>query len=66
MRFPDIQPLSAETHALALSIARDHSFAFYDALIVASAVESGCETLLSEDMQDGRDISGIRIVNPFA
>jgi predicted nucleic acid-binding protein len=39
---------------------------FYDALIVASALEAGCTTLLSEDIQDGRVIDGrLTIRNPF-
>jgi len=38
----------------------------YDALIVASALEAGCTTLVSEDMQDGRVIDGrLTIRNPF-
>jgi len=35
------------------------------ALIVASAIEAGCDTLFSEDMQHGRKIGGLAIVNPF-
>lgn len=38
---------------------------FWDALIVASAQTLGCAMLLSEDMQHGRLIDGLRIVNPF-
>ena len=39
----------------------------YDAMIVAAALEGGCETLLSEDMQDGLSIFGeLRIKNPFS
>lgn len=64
-RFPDVAPLTAETHATALALARDHTLAFYDALIVAAAIEAGCETLYSEDMQHGHSISGLTIVNPF-
>jgi predicted nucleic acid-binding protein len=48
-----------------LALARDHSFAFYDALIVAAAIEAGCDTLFSEDMQHGRVIGGLTIRNPF-
>ena len=65
-RFPDVVPLTADTHAAALALARDHSFAFYDALIVAAAIEAGCDTLWSEDMQNGRVIGGLTIRNPFA
>ena len=64
--FDAVLPLTIETHQIALALARDHNFAFYDALIVASALEAGCETLFSEDLQDGRAIGGLRIVNPFA
>jgi predicted nucleic acid-binding protein len=38
---------------------------WYDSLIVAAALESGCRILYSEDMQDGLDIDGMTIVNPF-
>lgn len=38
---------------------------FWDALIVRAALESGASTLYSEDMQHGRSIEGIRVVNPF-
>jgi predicted nucleic acid-binding protein len=43
-----------------------HRLAFWDALIVVSAQHSGTERLLSEDLQDGRRIAGVRIANPFA
>jgi predicted nucleic acid-binding protein len=64
-RFPEVVPLTAETHAAAVVIARDHGLAFYDALIVAAALEAGCDTLFSEDMQDGCAIGGVTIRNPF-
>jgi predicted nucleic acid-binding protein len=58
-------PLTAKTNRVALALARDHSIAFYDALIVAAAIEAGCDTLFSEGMQSGRTIGGLAIVNPF-
>ncbi|MCK1385893.1 PIN domain-containing protein [Bradyrhizobium sp. 21] len=61
----DIAPITLDTHLSALALARTHGFAFYDALIVASAIEAGCDTLYSEDMQHGRSIGGLTIVNPF-
>ena len=63
--FPDVIPITKEINAAALALARDHSFAFYDALIVAAASEAGCDTLYSEDMQHGRSIGSLAIVNPF-
>jgi predicted nucleic acid-binding protein len=38
---------------------------FWDALIVAAASFSGASTLLTEDLQEGADIGGVLIVNPF-
>ncbi len=39
---------------------------FWDALIVASALKSGATRILSEDLNAGQLIAGIRIENPFA
>jgi predicted nucleic acid-binding protein len=61
----DILPITLATHDSAVALARDHGLAFYDALIVASAIEAGCDILYSEDMQHGRSIGGLAIVNPF-
>ena len=63
------KPLSmgVGTHDAAAGIAARDGLAFYDALIVASALEGGCATLLTEDMQDGRVMGGrLTIRNPFA
>ena len=49
----------------AWSIADDASISHWDALIVAAALHQGCETLLSEDLQHGQIIEGVRVVNPF-
>jgi predicted nucleic acid-binding protein len=43
--FHDIVPMTSATHVSAVTLARDHRFAFYDALIVAAALEAGCDTL---------------------
>ena len=61
----DILPITLETHDSAVALSRDHGISFYDALIVAAAIEAGCDTLFSEDMQHGRKIGGLAIVNPF-
>jgi len=46
----------------AIDIHRLHSFSFWDALIVLMAKQAGCRVLLSEDMQNGREIDGVKIV----
>ena len=65
VRFRSAAPLTLETHAAAVALARDHSLAFYDALILAAAIEAGCETLYSEDFQHGRRFGDCMILNPF-
>lgn len=60
-----VRDITVLTHEAALSLARDHGLAFYDALIVASAIEAGCDTLFTEDMQHNRKFGGLAIVNPF-
>jgi predicted nucleic acid-binding protein len=59
-------PLTTALHTAARAIAADHGLAFYDALIVAAAQEAKCDALLTEDLQDGRVFSNLRIENPFA
>jgi predicted nucleic acid-binding protein len=50
----------------ALGIAARTGYQFYDALIIAAALEAGCTTLFSEDLQDGQVINGgLTIRNPF-
>jgi predicted nucleic acid-binding protein len=60
-----VLPITHATHKVALSMARDHGFSIYDALIVSAALEGGCREVLSEDMQHGRKVEGLTIRNPF-
>ena len=63
----ETEPVTVETHELGLEIAERYRVSFYDATIVASALRAGCETLYSEDLQDGQIINKqVRIRNPFA
>jgi len=50
----------------ALLVKAETGYSFYDSLVVTGAIEAGCSALLSEDLQDGRVIQGLTIVNPFA
>jgi len=49
----------------AIDLHRLHGFSFWDALVVRAAKQSGCTVLLTEDLQDRREVDGVRIVNPF-
>jgi predicted nucleic acid-binding protein len=57
--------LTFEHHRQARDIAGRHSLSFFDALIIASAAEAGCEILLTEEMQTGANIMGVQLLNPF-
>ena len=41
------------------------SLAYWDALMVAAALQQGCAILLTEDLQHEQRIDSLRIVNPF-
>ena len=49
----------------AIDLHRLHGFSFWDALVLRAAKESACTILYSEDLQPGRVIDGVQIVNPF-
>ena len=52
--------------SIAFRIEDEALIGFWDALIVASAVKGGANRILSEDLNAGQIISGLRVVNPFA
>lgn len=61
-----VQPITVETHETGLALTERYDLSTYDAMIVASALQAGCDTLWSEDMQHGMEFGErLRIVNPF-
>jgi predicted nucleic acid-binding protein len=49
----------------AIDLHRLHGFSFWDALVLRAAKQAGCSVLLSENLQEIREIDGVRILNPF-
>jgi predicted nucleic acid-binding protein len=49
----------------ALDLHQTRQLSYYDALILAAAITSGCAVLYSEDMHSGQSIHGVQILNPF-
>ena len=49
----------------AISIQQQYQISFWDALIIRSAQESNCKTLWSEDLSNGQDYGGVKVINPF-
>jgi len=63
---PSPVPITLGTHEAALRIAQEYGYGVYDALVAASALEAGCSTLYSEDLQDGQVIDKqLTVKNPF-
>jgi predicted nucleic acid-binding protein len=64
---PSPVPIGIETHESALGIAERYGYEIYDALIAASALEAGCATLYSEDLQHRQVLEGrLMVRNPFS
>jgi predicted nucleic acid-binding protein len=61
-----VEALSHETHDRALDLVERYQMSFYDGLIVAAALMAKCDTLYTEDMQDGQRIEALTIRNPFS
>ncbi|MBI4642182.1 MAG: PIN domain-containing protein [Deltaproteobacteria bacterium] len=61
------QPLPMDTRLLegAWLLQDRYGFSWWDALIAAAAQAAGCRYLLSEDFQEGMEVGGLRLVNPF-
>lgn len=60
------QPVDRATMERGRTIQARYRLSWCDALVVAAAREQGCALLLSEDLQDGALIDGVRIRDPFA
>lgn len=63
-RFHVVEPTAADVFA-AIDLHRLRGFSYWDSLIVHCARQAGCAVLLSEDMQHGQVVDGLKIVNPF-
>jgi predicted nucleic acid-binding protein len=60
-----IAAASAGAVRVALRSAASGQASFWDALLVATAAEAGCTTILTEDLSDGALLQGVRVLNPF-
>lgn len=56
---------SPELYRQAVDLHGRYGLSFYDSLIVAAALDAGCDRLMSEDLQSGQSIGSLIIVNPF-
>jgi predicted nucleic acid-binding protein len=63
-KFQVAEPTVADVLS-AIDLHRLRGLSFWDSLILHCAKQSGCRVLLSEDLQHGQVIDGVRIINPF-
>lgn len=57
--------IDAEKILAAIGRSRRMQFSFWDALIIEAALAAGADRLLTEDLQHGQVIDGLRVENPF-
>lgn len=61
-----VEIVTPATLQLALDIVGRYKFSWFDSLIVATALDAGCDILYTEDLQHGQQIEGkLTITNPF-
>ena len=49
----------------AWAVEQRYGLSFWDSLIVSAAQLANCEYLLTEDLQEGQSLNGVRVLNPF-
>jgi len=60
-----IAPLDAKTTARAFEVEDETGYSWWDSVMLASALLAQCRLFVSEDLADGRDVSGMRVASPF-
>jgi predicted nucleic acid-binding protein len=61
----EITLIDISTIRLAHKVRLQQQFSYWDSLIVASAIHSGCDTLYTEDLQHKQRIEQLTVINPF-
>lgn len=61
----NVAQVTVHTIFSAIDLSIRYQFSIWDSLILASAIEAGCDTLYTEDLNDGQVVEGVKIVNPF-
>ncbi len=64
-RFP-VQDITVGLLLAATETSKRFQISYWDAAIIEAARAQGCEIVLSEDLGDGQDYGGVRVLNPFA
>ncbi len=59
-------PTTDAVMASAAELSRAHKMQLWDCVVCAASEQAGAKVLLTEDMQDGRALGGVQLINPFA
>jgi predicted nucleic acid-binding protein len=60
-----VQPITLAVVRSALATSERHGLSYWDSAIVEAARAMDCDTIVTEDLQDGQDVDGIVVHNPF-
>ncbi len=63
-RFP-VQDITSAVVMAALDACQRLQLSYWDSAIIEASRVMGCSEVLSEDLGDGQDYGGIRVINPF-
>ena len=61
----NVVPVVADLTERSLLIKEQYGIQFYDSLVIATAEANGCDTILTEDLNDGQMYGTVKAVNPF-
>lgn len=62
----EVAPTDRAAIAAAIGLVSRHGIQVFDAVVLATARQAGCDFLISEDLTHDRDYDGITVLNPFA
>lgn len=60
-----VYEISTENVLHAMKISKETQYSYWDSLIIAMAIDTGYSVLYSEDLNNGQEIEGLKIINPF-
>ena len=62
-----LQPANGAVVESALALRARYGFSFWDCQIIAAALQAGCSTLFTDDLQHGQVLeTRLKVINPFA
>lgn len=60
-----VQPVTLDVFRAGVAISRRFKVSYWDGAILAVARACGCDAVYTEDLNDGQDYGGVRVINPF-